>query len=156
VTNTQAKKIEGRLLDREEARPTLIERGGDSQAGLEEAHRAVAAALARKGLEPVLLDMRELCSYTNYILIVSGRSDRQVDAIAEGIREELKPELRPLGTEGIGSGQWALLDFGDVIVHVFYHPIREHYHLEGLWNDAPRIPLEIPEEARASYEDSYR
>lgn len=124
--------------------------------GLDDAHAAVEAALEKKGLEPVLLEVRELCSYASYLLLVSGRSDRQVDAIAEHIRETLgKRGLRPLGVEGLASGHWALLDFGDLIVHIFHHPAREHYDLEGLWIDAPRMPLDIPDEARADVEDSY-
>lgn len=129
---------------------------GDDDDGREAAHEALEASLDKKALEPILLDMRELCSYTNYILIVSGRSDRQVDAIADGIRASLREHDRQiLGSEGSGAGQWALLDFGDLIVHIFHHPAREHYDLEGLWNDAPRVPIEVPPEARASHEDLY-
>jgi ribosome-associated protein len=114
------------------------------------------AALGKKAIEPVLLDVRALASYADYILVVSGRSDRQVQAIADGVREELRAQgLNPLSSEGTREGQWSLLDFGDVIVHVFYHPVREFYDLEGLWSDAPRVPLEVPPEARAQYADSY-
>jgi ribosome-associated protein len=118
--------------------------------------RAVDAALGKKAVEPVLLDVHELASYADYILIVSGRSDRQVQAISDGILEAFK-ELgkRPLGTEGARSGQWTLLDFGDLIVHVFYHPMRDFYDLESLWIDAPRVKLEIPPEARVSAEEAY-
>lgn len=116
---------------------------------------AVDAALEKKGLEPVLLDVRDLASYTDYILIVSGRSDRQVQAIAEGILEAFaRVKKRPLGVEG-KEGQWTLVDFGDVIIHVFYHPARDFYDLESLWIDAPRVKLEIPPEARAAPEHMY-
>ena len=119
------------------------------EGGLAGALRALELALDKKGLEPVLLDVRALCSYCNYQLVISGRSDRQVEAIAEAIVVGLKSEGNPpIGTEGKRSGQWALLDFGDFLVHVFHHPLREHYDLEGLWVDAPRVPLEIPAEAR--------
>jgi ribosome-associated protein len=156
VTNTQTEKRElrERSLQREFERPEL-EHVSDGDSGLELAHAAVDAALDKKGLEPVLLDVRGLCSYANYILIVSGRSDRQVDAIAEGVREKLKPVSSMLGNEGIGSGQWALMDYGDLIIHVFHHPVRERYDLEGLWIDAPSVPVEIPEEARLTTEDRY-
>ncbi len=118
--------------------------------------KAWDAALEKKCVEPVLLDVRALASYTDYILIVSGRSDRQVQSIGEGVREALRLEnVRPMGSEGLKDGQWSLLDFGDLIVHVFYHPVREFYDLEGLWADAPRVPLEVPPEARARYADSY-
>jgi ribosome-associated protein len=124
--------------------------------GLEGAMRALALALDKKALEPVLLDVRDLCSFCNYQLVVSGRSDRQVDAIADGIALGLKLEgRRPLGAESARTGQWSLLDYGDFVVHVFLHSAREHYDLEGLWNDAPRIPLEVPADARLPLGETY-
>ncbi|HET7502096.1 MAG TPA: ribosome silencing factor [Kofleriaceae bacterium] len=124
--------------------------------GLDGAMRALTLALDKKALEPVLLDVRALCSFCNYQLIVSGRSDRQVEAIADGIALGLKQDgLRPLGAEGSRSGQWTLLDYGDFVVHVFLHSAREHYDLEGLWNDAPRIPLEVPPDARLPAGETY-
>ena len=124
--------------------------------GLEGALQALALALDKKALEPVLLDVRELCSFCSYQLILSGRSDRQVDAIAEAISVGLKQEdLRPLSSEGARTGQWSLLDYGDFIVHVFLHEAREHYDLEGLWNDAPRVAIDVPAEARVSEAEQY-
>jgi ribosome-associated protein len=124
--------------------------------GLDGAMRALALALDKKALEPVLLDVRELCSFCNYQLVVSGRSDRQVDAIADGITSGLKQDgLRPLGAEGARSGQWSLLDYGDFVIHVFLHSAREHYDLEGLWNDAPRVPLEVPPDALLPAGETY-
>ena len=126
------------------------------EGGLEGALAALALALDKKALEPVLLDVRSLCSYCNYQLVVSGRSDRQVEAISEAIVVGLREDgIRPIGTEGKRSGQWALLDFGDFVVHVFHHPLREHYDLEGLWVDAPRVPIEVPADARVSVDDAY-
>jgi ribosome-associated protein len=123
---------------------------------LEAAHLALRAALDKKALEPVLLDVRDLCSYTEYILLVSGRSDRQVDAIADAVSQVLKAHgRRPLGVEGVTSGQWALLDFGDVVIHVFMHPMRLHYDLESLWHEAPRVEIDVPPEARATPDDLY-
>lgn len=126
--------------------------------GLDGVMRALALALDKKALEPVLLDVRELCSFCNYQLVVSGRSDRQVDAIADGINAGLKAEgHRPLGAEGARTGQWSLLDYGDFVVHVFLHSAREHYDLEGLWSDAPRVPIDVPEDARIpeeTYDDA--
>jgi ribosome-associated protein len=110
---------------------------------------ALAAALEKKALEPVVLDVRGLCSYTDTILLTSARSDRQVAAIAENIRTRLKRlGHTPLGAEGEAGGQWALLDFGDAVVHVFHHPAREFYDLESLWADAKRVPIDVPSEAR--------
>lgn len=125
--------------------------------GKELAKVALEAALDKKALEPILLDVHELCSYTDYLLLLSGRSDRQVDAIAHGVMAALKKATghRPLGIEGVESGQWALIDFGEVVVHVFHHPIRDHYDLESLWNDAPRVEIEVPPEARVGADEYY-
>jgi len=127
-----------------------------STEGLDGAMRALTLALDKKALEPVLLDVRHLCSFCNYQLIISGRSDRQVDAIADAIELGLKQEdMRPISTEGARTGQWALLDYGDFVVHVFLHAAREHYDLEGLWNDAPRVPIDVPADARLPPEETY-
>ena len=124
--------------------------------GLEGALRALELALDKKALDPILLDGRELCSFCNYQLVLSGRSDRQVDAIADGISAGLKlDDLRPIGSEGARTGQWALLDYGDFVVHVFLHSAREHYDLEGLWNDAPRVPIDVPADAHIPADESY-
>ncbi len=115
---------------------------------------ALRLALDKKAAEPVLLDVRSLCSYCNYQLVLSGRSDRQVDAIADAVTLGLRDHgRRPLGTEGARAGQWALLDFGDFVVHVFHHPLRDHYDLEGLWVDAPRVAIEVPADARIAVDD---
>jgi ribosome-associated protein len=119
--------------------------------GLMEAKTAVAAAIDNKAQDPVLLDVRGLCSYASYIVIVSGRSDRHVESMREGISKAMREHGHlPLGTEGVKSGQWALLDYGDCVVHVFYHATREHYDLEGLWIDAKRVPVDVPAESRSS------
>ncbi len=124
--------------------------------GRELAEIALESALEKKALEPVLLDVNDLCSYTEYILVVSGRSDRQVDAIAATVTAAVKSAgRRPLGVEGVKSGQWALLDFGDVVVHVFHHPTRLRFDLESLWVDAKREPIDVPDDARVNLEDSY-
>jgi len=119
------------------------------------AKAAIDAALDKKALLPVLIDVSALASYTDFIAIVSGRSDRHVDAIADGVLQEMKSRGRTLlGQEGNGSGRWTLLDFGDVVIHVFYHPVREFYDLESLWVDAPRLPLKIPPEAMMAQPDA--
>ena len=100
------------------------------------------AALEKKALDPVLIELKET-SFTDYFLLCSGKSDRQVQAIAQGIEEALKKKgIRPLGQEGITGGKWILMDYEDVVVHVFLEPVREFYDLEGLWIDAPRIDLQ--------------
>jgi len=118
---------------------------------------AMEAALDKKALEPVLLDVSEQSSYTDYILVLSGRSDRHVQAVADAVSDALKHSRgkQPLGVEGNRDGKWALLDFGDLVVHVFYHPMREFYDLEGLWIDAPRVPLDVPPDSRVSATEMY-
>jgi ribosome-associated protein len=117
---------------------------------------AIDAALDKKALAPVLIDVSGMASYTDFIGVVSGRSDRQVDAIAENIRMAMKTRGRmALGQEGTGSGRWTLLDFGSVVIHVFYHPVREFYDLESLWIEAPRVPIAVPAESTISEPESY-
>lgn len=100
----------------------------------------VRAVLARKALHPVVLDVRNLTSVADAFIICSGQSNRQVTAIAETVQKELKKQkILPLSVEGAGEGHWVLLDYGHVIIHVFYEPIREFYDLEGLWMDAKQV-----------------
>jgi ribosome-associated protein len=115
----------------------------------ERALHAVEAALTKNALQPVLLDVSSLSSYTDYILILSGRSVRQVEAVSEAIEQGMKARgHEPLGVEGDRGAQWVLLDYGDVVIHVFHHPLREYYDLEGLWSDAAAVDLDVPEELR--------
>ena len=118
---------------------------------------AVRAALDKKGLAPTLLDLSAEGAYTDFLLVVSGRSDRHVQSVAEGVKHVLRDELgrEPIGVEGNRDGQWSLIDYGEIVVHVFYHPIREFYDLEGLWGTAPRIPLEVPADSQIHYSDGY-
>jgi len=103
----------------------------------------VRAALGRKAGDLIVLDVNGVCDVADAFVICSGRSNRQVSAIAEHIERELKTAgIRPLGVEGANEGQWALLDYGEVVIHVFYEPVRQFYDLEGLWSDADRIPVE--------------
>ena len=107
------------------------------------AFTAADFAREKKGDRLLLLDLREHSSLTDYLLLVSGRSDRQVQAIAEHIHTELKHQhqLYPLSIEGMDQGRWVLLDYGDVTIHVFQQPIREFYDLEGLWSEATKVDL---------------
>jgi ribosome-associated protein len=111
----------------------------------EKALLLVRFALEKKAYDLVLMKVRELTSIADYFIVCSGRSDRQVQSIAQGIEENLREKgIRPLSVEGLNRGQWVLMDFADVIVHVFYQPLREFYDLEGLWGDAPRAELPEP------------
>jgi ribosome silencing factor RsfS/YbeB/iojap len=100
-------------------------------------------ALDKKAFDVKILFVGETSSLTDYILIASGSSDRQVQAVAEAIRLGMKDEQNepPLAIEGMTEGRWALLDFGNIMVHVFQQSVREFYDLDGLWIDAPQIDL---------------
>ncbi|HEU4340356.1 MAG TPA: ribosome silencing factor [Candidatus Binatia bacterium] len=103
------------------------------------------AALEKKAGDLVVMEVRELTSIADYFIICSGRSDRQVQSIAHGIEESLRQAGQsPLSVEGTTRGHWVLMDFTDVIVHVFYEPVREFYDLDGLWGHAPRVMLPEP------------
>jgi ribosome-associated protein len=103
----------------------------------------VRAARGRKATNLVLLDVRGLSSVGDFLIICSGRSNRQVSAIADFIQMDLKSKgIRPLSVEGKKEGHWVLLDYGHVILHVFYEPLREFYDLESLWIDAQRINVD--------------
>ena len=102
-------------------------------------------ALEKKARDLVVLEVRELTSIADYFIICSGSSDRQVQSIAQGIEENLSETGHsPLSVEGANRGHWVLMDFSDVIVHIFYEPVREFYDLEGLWGHAPRVELPEP------------
>jgi ribosome-associated protein len=110
--------------------------------GLEKARIAAEAALGKVGRDLVVLDVRELVSFADLLVIVSAGSDRQVRAIAEAIETALaRRGVHPLGIEGAAEGRWVLMDYADVIVHVFQHEVRSHYDLERLWSDAPQLGL---------------
>jgi ribosome-associated protein len=118
--------------------------------GLQKALLCIRAALDKKALDLVVVDVAKLTSIADYLVICSGRSDRQVQSIAQAIEEALVEEdARPISIEGMQRGQWVLLDCVDVIVHVFYQPIREFYDLERLWQHAPRVQLPEPLRSQA-------
>ena len=102
--------------------------------------RYIEAASEKKALNLIVLDVRDLTSIADVFIICSGRSNRQVSAIADSIVAKLKKhKIKPLSVEGTRQGHWVLLDYGHVIIHVFYEPVREFFDLEGLWADARRI-----------------
>lgn len=102
----------------------------------------VKAVLGMKALDVVVLDLQGLTSFADSFIICSGRSHRQVSAIAEFVEQNLKAKgIKPLGIEGLREGHWVLMDYGDVVIHVFFEPIRIFYDLEGLWSDARRIEV---------------
>ncbi|MBI4410928.1 MAG: ribosome silencing factor [Deltaproteobacteria bacterium] len=99
------------------------------------------AAEDTKAVNPVVIDLRKKTSYADYLLICSGTSDRQVQAIADNIEEAVKKKFkrRSIGLEGYQQGTWVLLDFGDVVCHIFLDEARDFYQLENLWHDAKRV-----------------
>ncbi|MDH3356836.1 MAG: ribosome silencing factor [Desulfobacteraceae bacterium] len=100
----------------------------------------INAVMGKKAMDVEVLDVRGLTSVSDIFIICSGRSNRQVSAIAEYIQVNLKKHaIKPLSVEGKKEGHWVLLDYGHVIIHVFYEPVRAFYDLEGLWIDAKRI-----------------
>jgi ribosome-associated protein len=103
------------------------------------ARQAAQLLVDRKATDVVLLDVRGMTSYADYFVLASGDSERQVNASAEHVRETLKHlGHRTIGTEGFDTGHWVLLDFGEVVVHVFFTEVRAFYDLDGLWADAPK------------------
>jgi ribosome-associated protein len=116
--------------------------------GLESRPKAqLIAEAAREKLaeEIVALDVRKAVSFADYFIVATGRSDRQVRAIADGIAEALTHAgEKPLGIEGQEEARWLLMDCGDVIVHVFQPDVRRHYDLERLWSEASVLDLTAP------------
>lgn len=103
------------------------------------AFKIANAILDNKGTEVLVLDVRGKASYADYIVVASGDTERMVNALAEGVEEKLRPEgTRPIGREGEQTGNWVLLDYGEVVAHLFLSDARGFYDLEGLWADAPR------------------
>ena len=102
----------------------------------------VKAVVSMKASEVVVLDLQGLSSFADTFIICSGRSHRQVSAIAEFVEQNLKAKgIKPLGIEGLREGHWVLMDYGDIVIHIFLEPIRTFYDLEGLWSDARRIEV---------------
>lgn len=117
--------------------------GSNEPAGLVAAKVAAEAALGKKAEEVMILDVRGLTTYADYFVLASGASNRQVMSIADGVEEKMKEAgHRALGIEGYSQGHWVLMDFGDVVAHIFYEETRGLYDIEGLWAEAPRIFLE--------------
>ncbi|HET6975368.1 MAG TPA: ribosome silencing factor [Pyrinomonadaceae bacterium] len=116
---------------------------------------ALHAASEKKAIDPVLLDLREIASFTDYFLIVSGANERQVQAIADEVYENLKKSGHAAARmEGYKTAEWILLDYGDFVVHVFEQKARSFYDLERLWRESKRV--ELPAEFTADNGSSLR
>lgn len=103
---------------------------------------ALHAAAEKKAIDPVVLDLREIASFTDYFMIVSGANERQVQAISDEVYEQLKRSGHAAArVEGYKTAEWILLDYGDFVVHVFEQKARSFYDLERLWRESKRVAL---------------
>jgi ribosome-associated protein len=118
----------------------VTKQGRQALERLQKVRIVVDAALDKKARDVVALDVRESVSFADSFVIATGSSDRHVRSIVDGIEESLRTAgEKPLGIEGAEEGRWVLMDCDDVIVHVFQRDVREHYDLERLWSDAPKL-----------------
>ena len=115
--------------------------------------KCAALALDKKAFNVRVLDVRKISSLTDFLVLASGSSDRQVKAAAESVHLGLKSEhaTMPIGIEGLNEGRWVLIDYGDVMVHIFHEPVRLFYDLDGLWCDAEEV--QIQEDTMAGQEN---
>ncbi len=107
-------------------------------------------ALDKKALDVKVLEIGRLSSIADYLVLASGRSDKQTQAIADAVKKGLKKYGKALDIEGLREGNWIVIDYGDVIVHIFLEEVRRYYDLDGLWTAAPGV--EIPEDQAAAGE----
>lgn len=107
---------------------------------------AARAASDKRGTDIMAIDVAELLVVTDYFVICTGNTDIQARAIADEVEDRLREEggIKPIGREGVAEGRWVLLDYGDLVIHVFQPEERDFYRLESLWSDAPR--LQLPED----------
>jgi len=114
--------------------------------------RCAQSALDKKAYDLVVLEVSAFTSVADYFLICTGRSDIQVQSICRAIEESLAATgVKPLAIEGFTHGQWVLIDFGDVVVHIFYETVRSFYNLEGLWAQASHRALPEPYHTQAQH-----
>lgn len=125
---------------------SLAPEPGSLQRSARLAQKVADAIWDRKGFEVVALRVLEIVQYTDFIVICSATSDRHAIAVADNVEKMVHDDLgeHPTSVEGRTYGRWILLDYSDVVVHVFHKPVREYYQLERLFSDAPRLPLDEP------------
>jgi ribosome-associated protein len=114
-----------------------------SLTGLELAQRCVQFSQDKKALDPIILDLQEISTICDYLVICSAQSEPQLKAIANGVEKGLKDEFgrHPLAVDGFPTSQWIVVDYGDVMFHIFHEQKRGVYALEDLWSDAPQVPV---------------
>jgi ribosome-associated protein len=110
---------------------------------------AVKTLVAHKGLEPVLIEVTKFCSFADFFILCSGGSHRHVTALAKHVEEALSQAgVKPLGIEGLEGGQWVLMDYNTLVIHIFIQEQREFYNLEDLWSEVPKIQIETLSDAQ--------
>ena len=114
--------------------------------------KAAALALDKKAYDVKVLDIRGLSTIADYLVLATGTSDKQVIAIADSIRTGLKKFGKVIDIEGAREGKWIVMDYGDVLVHIFQHDLRRYYDLDGLWGMAPL--MELPQAIRDARRES--
>lgn len=136
-------ELQEKTLHRETARIEIAKAATPFEDIDLEVQLAVRCAADKKALDIKVLDLREVATFTEFFVIAGGTNQRQVQAIADEITEQLKKQLstRAVRTEGYNTAEWVLLDFGDFIVHIFNKEAREFYDLERLWRDAQKVEL---------------
>jgi ribosome-associated protein len=113
--------------------------------GLQLARECVWAALEKKGLDPIILDLHEISSITDYLAVCAAQSEPQIKAIANAVEQHVKEKLgrHPLAIDGFPTSQWIVMDYGDVMFHIFHEQKRPVYALEDLWSDAPQVSSKL-------------
>jgi ribosome-associated protein len=108
---------------------------------LDLARHSVWAAQEKKALDPIILDLRNISSITDYLVVCAAQSEPQIKAIANGVEQALKESFgrHPLAVDGFPTSQWIVIDYGDVMFHIFHEQKRGVYALEDLWSDAPQV-----------------
>lgn len=119
---------------------------------IERALKCAELAFDKKAFDINALDISQVSSIADFLVIISGNSDKQVQAIADNIRTGLKKYGKVIDIEGAGEGKWIVMDYGDVLVHVFHDPLRSYYDLDGLWKMAPK--LELPKDIQEARKPS--
>jgi len=121
----------------------MAESSHTSLTGLKLAHCCVQAAQDKKAFDPIILDLRTISSICDYLMICSAQSEPQIKAIVNGVEKALKEDFGryPLAVDGFPTSQWVVMDYGDVMVHVFHEQKRGVYALEDLWSDAPQVSI---------------
>ena len=106
---------------------------------------------AHKGLELVILEVTKFCSFADFFILCSGTSHRHVTALAQHVEEALaQAGVKPLGVEGLEEGQWVLMDYNTLVVHIFLQPQREFYNLEDLWSEVPKTQIDTDSSAQTA------